>query len=816
MKSPRRQPAEWAEHEAVWIGWPSAADLWEDNLDPAQAEVAELIGAICFPDPGDEKGDRMRGERIDLLVRGDDARVTAEAMRLGLADPTLVRLHDAPIGDIWLRDTGPIFVEDATSGPIASAFRFNGWGEKYLLGDDDRISGIVAEKAGARLRRFDDLIAEGGALEVDGEGTCITTRQCLLNKNRNPGLSEKDIDGVLREAIGAEKVIWLDEGMIGDHTDGHVDNLARFIAPGKIACMKPTGKDDPNAKIFEAIRKTLEAATDAKGRKLEVIELPSPGRAKRDGKIVPASHLNFYIANHSLVMPSYGGLTGEDETALECLEILEQHVDRPHFYAIELFAPFVRRRVLPLHQPATAETSLSDDPSRETDLAELAPIRKTGVSEAEARRRLETEGYNELPRGGRRSILKVVGEVVREPMLSLLIAGGVIYFLIGDRTEASMLLVFASLSIIITVVQETRTERVIEALRDLTSPRALVIRDGERKRIAGREVVRGDLVVLGEGDRVPADATLIEATHLQSDESLLTGESVAVDKDVGGRVFSGSLIVRGAATVEVFATGGASEIGKIGATLEALRFEPPRMQVEMRRLVRIFGVAAAAASITAILLYGFLRGGWLDALLAGIALGMSLLPEEFPVVLAVFMAMGAWRISRARVLTRKAAAIESLGAATVLCTDKTGTLTENRMSVEELRSADGEEWRRSTAGDAALSPTLRALAQIAVLASAPDPFDPMEKAIHQLSADAPPDAGERTLVRTYGLQPDLLAVTQAWRRPDLTVEIASKGAPEAIIGLCGLDSDRRQDILRAVDEMANKGLRVLALARARP
>lgn len=323
------------EHEAIWIGWPSAADLWEDNLGPAQAEVAEFIGAICFPDPGDEAGVRVRGERVELLVRGEEARVAAEAMRLGLADPSRVRLHEAPIGDVWLRDTGPVFVEDGAIGLNASAFRFNGWGAKYLLPEDDRIAGVIAEKAGSRLRLFDGLVAEGGALEVDGEGTCITTRQCLLNRNRNPGLSEKDIEGVLAEAIGAQKVIWLDEGMIGDHTDGHVDNLARFVAPGSVVCMRPTGKDDPNAAIFAAIRKVLETSTDAAGRKLDVIDMPSPGRTALDGRIVPASHMNFYIANHSLVMPSYGGITGEDETALECLEILERHVDRPHFYAID-------------------------------------------------------------------------------------------------------------------------------------------------------------------------------------------------------------------------------------------------------------------------------------------------------------------------------------------------------------------------------------------------------------------------------------------------------------------------------------------------
>lgn len=436
-----------------------------------------------------------------------------------------------------------------------------------------------------------------------------------------------------------------------------------------------------------------------------------------------------------------------------------------------------------------------------------------GLSDAEAARRFAEEGPNELPHRGRRSFLRIIGEVIREPMLALLIIGGVVYLLIGDRTEAAMLLAFASLSVIITVVQETRTERVLEALRDLTSPRALVIRGGERKRIAGREVVRGDLIVLGEGDRIPADAVLVEATHLQADESLLTGESLAVDRGASERVFSGALVVRGSGVAEVTATGRASEIGKIGASLHELEFEPPRLHMEMRRLVRVFGIVGAAASIAAILLYGFFRGGWLDALLAGIALGMSMLPEEFPVVLTVFMAMGAWRISRARVLTRKAAAIESLGAATVLCTDKTGTLTENRMSVEALVAATGDEWRRS-AGTKPLDIKFCDLVEAGALASSPQPFDPMEKALHRLSAEADVAAVDRVLDRTYGLQPDLLAMTQVWREEGEHYWIASKGAPEAVIDLCRLDAGDRAAILAMVDRLARDGLRVLALARA--
>ncbi len=448
-----------------------------------------------------------------------------------------------------------------------------------------------------------------------------------------------------------------------------------------------------------------------------------------------------------------------------------------------------------------------------TDTPAVTPF--AGLTEAEARRRLEVEGPNELARSGRRPVAAIIVEVVREPMLALLVAGGVIYFLLGDRTEASMLLAFACFSIIITVVQETRTERVLEALRDLTSPRALVIRDGVRRRIAGREVVRGDLLALSEGDRVAADARIVQSSNLQADESLLTGESMPVLKSDGqGLVYSGSLIVRGSALAEVSATGAGSEIGKIGASLHELQFEPPRMQKEVRRLVGIFGLLGGAASLAAILLYGFLRGGWLDAMLAGIALGMSMLPEEFPVVLTVFMAMGAWRISQARVLTRKAAAIESLGAATVLCTDKTGTLTENRMSVEAIVDAEGGVLRR---GDASFQSGInqQSLVETAMLASAPDPVDPMEKAFYRLARDANVVMRNGTIAKFYALDSDLLAVTYAWRFDEEGFEIAAKGAPEAIARLCAKGGEPPTGMLDAADELASSGLRVLAVARAR-
>ena len=451
----------------------------------------------------------------------------------------------------------------------------------------------------------------------------------------------------------------------------------------------------------------------------------------------------------------------------------------------------------------------------------------TGLTPAEAAARLAAEGFNELPRISRRSPLRIILEVLREPMLALLIAGGVVYLMLGNREEALILLTFACLSVGITVVQEARTERVLEALRDLTSPRALVIRGGERLRIAGREVARGDLIVLSEGDRVPADAQLLQAQDLSADESLLTGEAVPVRKAVGPvlsarpggedqpMIYSGSLIVRGTALARVTATGPASEIGKIGTSLGQLETETPHLQRQMRKLVIVFAAVGAAVSLAVVVLYGLLRGGWLEGVLAGIAVGMSMLPEEFPMVLAVFMAMGAWRISKARVLTRRASAIETLGAASVLCTDKTGTLTENRMTIAELRLPDGTTAKVG----APLPEAFRELAAAGVMASAPDPFDPMEKAFHALArsdvrdGETLPGAGRR-LVQSYALSPDLLAMSQVWDTPNSGWQIAAKGAPEAMAELCRLDSAARGALSAEVDQMAHAGLRVLAVAEA--
>ena len=467
------------------------------------------------------------------------------------------------------------------------------------------------------------------------------------------------------------------------------------------------------------------------------------------------------------------------------------------------------------------------------DPADARP-RLRGLTEAEVRARQASEGFNELPQPERRTPLRIVLEVIREPMLALLIGGGLVYMALGDLKEALILLVFASLSVIITVVQESRTERVLEALRDLTSPRALVIRDGERQRIAGRDVVRGDLLLLAEGDRVPADAVLIEADDMQTDESLLTGESVPVRKlardhakadapqHPGGDdlpyVFAGALVVRGTGLAETTAIGRHSEIGKIGQSLGGLKTEAPRLQAQTRKLVRVFGLVGGAVSILAVVLYGTLRGGWLDAVLAGITIGMSMLPEEFPVVLTVFLAMGAWRISQARVLTRRAAAIETLGAATVLCTDKTGTLTKNKMTIVELRLPSGEA-AGPDAFNRALPDPFITLLHAGLRAAPPKPFDPMDVAFHTLAKQSlDPDVlswhQAHKPAHSYGLRPDLLAMSQAWPLGDGSYQIAAKGAPEAIAALCHLDEGRRAALALQLDDMARAGLRVLGVARA--
>jgi Ca2+-transporting ATPase len=462
-------------------------------------------------------------------------------------------------------------------------------------------------------------------------------------------------------------------------------------------------------------------------------------------------------------------------------------------------------------------------------LAELPdPRRLGGLSSAEASARMREEGANEIPAAKRRSLLWLARDVLREPMILLLVSCGAIYLVLGDLREAIVLSLSVFVVVGITFFQNRKTERALEALRDLSSPRALVIRDGESRRIPGREVVRADLVVVSEGDRVPADGDVLWASNLSVDESLLTGESVPVSKPAvpedgpeparpPTRVFSGTLVVAGQGLARVTATGAATEMGRIGKSLGSIELEATPLQRQMGRIVVRLALIGAVLCLLVAFLYGRSRGSFFDGLLAGLALAMAILPEEFPVVLTIFLALGAWRLSRKRVLTRRVAAIEALGAATVLCVDKTGTLTVNRMRVTRL-VAGGRAL--DVAGQGTLPDEFHELVEYAVLASRTSPFDPMEQAIREL--------GLRTLARTehlhedwellreYPLSPARLAVTHAWKaRGREEAVIAAKGAPEAIADLCHLAARETERLLESVEELAGEGLRVLAVARAR-
>ncbi len=457
------------------------------------------------------------------------------------------------------------------------------------------------------------------------------------------------------------------------------------------------------------------------------------------------------------------------------------------------------------------------------------PRRLRGLGEDEAVARLHAEGPNELPRAGRRRGAALLRDVVTEPMIALLLAVGIVYLLLGEPREAALLLASIGIMIAIEVVQEGKAERALDALRDLSSPRALVIRDGAQRRIPGREVVREDLVVVAEGDRLPADGVLVWAQNLEVDESLLTGESVPVRKapgpadtslgEPGGDgtpfVFSGTLVVRGQGVAVVRATGANTAVGTIGRSLATVVAEPSPLQRETDRLVRVVGSLAFFVCVVVTVAYGLQRGSWLEAVLVGLTFAISMVPEEFPVILTVFLALGAWRIARRHVLTRRMPAIEALGAITVLCADKTGTITENRMAVAELR-AEGLVW---TASPEPLPEPFHALVEFAVLASQRDPFDPMEVAIVRL-ADEHLRATEHlhttwTHEREYPLSPALLALSHVWSAPDATrYVVAAKGAPEAIVDLCHLDAARVAGIAGAAEAMAGEGQRVLGVARA--
>ncbi len=286
-----RMPAEWARHAATWVAWPSHGDLWQENLAPARAAFARLVAAI------------VEGELAEVLVPDETQEKLARQALAG----DRVRFHRVPFGDIWLRDTAPIFLEGPDRQTATVRFRFNGWGGKYVLEHDELVAERVAARAGSSKAFTVPMVLEGGAVEVDGEATILTTRQCLLNPNRNPTMKREAVERALIDALGAEKVLWLGDGLRNDHTDGHVDTVARFVEPGRVVAMEARADDDPNRDALGALLRELRGSVDARGRRLEVVTVPSPGRVvDPDDRVMPASYVNFYIANSAVVVPTYG------------------------------------------------------------------------------------------------------------------------------------------------------------------------------------------------------------------------------------------------------------------------------------------------------------------------------------------------------------------------------------------------------------------------------------------------------------------------------------------------------------------------------
>jgi len=453
-----------------------------------------------------------------------------------------------------------------------------------------------------------------------------------------------------------------------------------------------------------------------------------------------------------------------------------------------------------------------------------------GLTESQAENLLRVHGFNEMPSPERRNLATIALSILKEPMFLLLVACGSIYFVLGNKVEAQMLLAFVFVIMGITFFQERKTERALEALRNLSSPRALVIREGKEKRIPGRQVVPGDIVILTEGDRIPADGEIISSSNLYVDESLITGESEPVrkrfldkqkDSSIDEKsyfVYAGSLVVSGYGFMKVTYTGAETSVGKIGKSIQNIELEETLVQKEVTGLVKNFSLAGLFLCVIVVISYGLLNFGWLNGVLAGLTLAMAVLPEEFPVVLTIFFALGAWRISRHNVLTRRMPVIETLGATSVLCVDKTGTLTTNQMEVRGLY-AEGESLIIGNTQIDTLPEIFHSVVEFGVLAGLEKPFDPMEKALQVFAkkylAETEHIHNNWTLVYEYPFSENLPSVANVWKSPDgMDYIVAVKGAPEAIADLCHFDSEMQMNLENAVNRMANEGLRVLGVASA--
>lgn len=431
-----------------------------------------------------------------------------------------------------------------------------------------------------------------------------------------------------------------------------------------------------------------------------------------------------------------------------------------------------------------------------------------GLTQEKADELLLKHGFNELPAGGGSTFWKIMLDVVREPMFMLLIACGLLYILLGDHTEGIILISTIVILIGITFFQNQKSEKALLALKQLATPRVLVIRDGEKKNIAGRDLVPGDLILLHEGDRVAADCHLIESVNLAVDESMLTGESIAVEKNNPETdfLFSGTMIVKGAGIAKVFATGLQSHLGKIAGSLASVVNDQTRLQVEMKIFIRRLALIGVIICVGIVLAFYFTRGNLLESILSGLSSAMAIMPEEFPVVLTVFLSLGAWRLSKQKVLTRKPSAIETLGSATVLCSDKTGTITANKMKVvaivkNSLLVSDTDFENQFE--------KIEEIIRVAKYASQPTAIDPMDKAIFELPGEI---SDAQILIREYPLSKELLAITRVVKTEYNQTIIACKGSPEAVMNLCKMSAEQENEIRNKINELASDGKRILGVA----
>ncbi|HEX5711504.1 MAG TPA: cation-translocating P-type ATPase [Sulfuricurvum sp.] len=443
----------------------------------------------------------------------------------------------------------------------------------------------------------------------------------------------------------------------------------------------------------------------------------------------------------------------------------------------------------------------------------------SGLKTSQVQERLIHYGRNALPGSEPKTLISLIIKVVREPMFLMLLIAGLVYLTLGDRAEAAFLLTFVFVVMGITLIQEHKTQRALESLRDLSAPRALVIRNGKEIRISSQEVVPGDVMVLHEGDRIAADASLVQG-QLSVDESLLTGESVSVDKTSGSKdassLFASTVVTKGVGLAIVQTTGAATAIGHIGQALALTNEIPSRLQHSSRSFIRSLTFLAFSLALLLVAINWLWNNHlFLESILSGIALSMAILPEEIPVILTVFLALGAWRISKINVLTRNVTAVEALGAITVLAVDKTGTLTQNRMVVSELFA---HNLSFIVGQKSPLPETFHSLVEFAMLATPLDPFDPMEKAIHLFGhshlSGTEHVHDDRTPEFLYDLSPDILAMTHVYsdKSPSLYL-LATKGAPEAVADLCHLSEKQLHAIEIQVEQMAKRGLRVLGVAK---